>query len=76
MDETTVLTGDDSGNGNLLLVQDATLSAQKTIQSFSFYVNQASGQLRLGVYDATGANGGPGNCDHPKRIKPDSRTQA
>jgi PKD repeat protein len=58
--ETTVFGGNDSGNGNLLLVQDATLSQAATIRSLSFYVNAASGDLRLGIYDATGPGGGPG----------------
>jgi glucose/arabinose dehydrogenase len=60
MGETTVFPGDDSGNGNLLLAQNATLSQPATIQSLSFFVNTASGNLRLGIYDATGPNGGPG----------------
>ena len=60
MGETTVFGGNDSGNGNLLIVQNATLSQSATIQSLSFYVTAASGNLRLGVYDATGAGGGPG----------------
>ena len=58
--ETTVLGGNDNGNGNLLIVQNATLLQSATIQSLSFYVTAASGQLRLGVYDATGPGGGPG----------------
>jgi glucose/arabinose dehydrogenase len=59
--ETTVFGSADSGNGNLLLVQDATLSQTATIQSLSFYVLGPAGQLRLGIYDATGPGGGPGN---------------
>jgi hypothetical protein len=58
--ETTVFSGDDSGNGNLLIAQDTTLYQRATIQSLSFYVNTASGNLYLGIYDATGLNGGPG----------------
>src|SRR3989338_8681951 len=58
--ETTVLTSNDSGNGNLLIAQQATLSQIATIQSLSFYVTTAGGDLRLGIYDATGPNGGPG----------------
>jgi hypothetical protein len=61
MGETTVFGSVDSGNGNLLLVQDATLSESAYIESLSFYVIRAAGQLRLGVYDATGAGGNPGN---------------
>jgi hypothetical protein len=55
-----VLGSNDNGNGNLLLVQDATLSQSATIQSLSFYVTTVSGNLRLGIYDATGPGGGPG----------------
>ena len=68
MGETTILSADDSGNGNLLLVQDATLSQTAIIQRISFYVTQASGGLRLGVYDATGPGGGPGT------LKAETRT--
>jgi hypothetical protein len=56
--ENTVFSDVDS-NG-LLVVQDATLSQTATITSLSFYVNLADGNLRLGIYDATGPGGGPG----------------
>ena len=56
-----VYTGDnDSDNGNLLLAQAATLKQTATIQSLSFYVTTPSGNLVLGVYDATGPGAGPG----------------
>ena len=58
--QTSVLSSGDSGNGNLLLAQSATLAQAATVQSLSFYVTAASGSLILGVYDATGPNGGPG----------------
>jgi len=58
--ETNILSGDDSGNGNLLVAQQATLGQSATILSLSFYVTTASGNLRLGIYDATGPGGGPG----------------
>jgi hypothetical protein len=58
--ETNILPTDDNGNGNLLLAQNATLSQVATIQSLSFYVTVAGGNLRLGIYDATGPSGGPG----------------
>lgn len=58
--ETTILTVDDSGNANLVLAQEATLAAAATLKSLTFYVDVASGKLRLGLYDATGPNGGPG----------------
>jgi hypothetical protein len=58
--ETTILATADSGNSNLLLAQNATLAQSATIQSISFYVTTAAGNLRLGIYDATGPNAGPG----------------
>src|SRR6516165_3099694 len=58
--ETNVLSTGDGGNGNLLAAQNATLSQPATINSLSFYVTQASGNLILGIYDASGPNGGPG----------------
>lgn len=58
--EVNVLPDNDSGNGNLLLAQQALLSQAGTIQSLSFYVTSPAGQLRLGVYDASGPSGGPG----------------
>jgi hypothetical protein len=60
MGETNVAPTDDSGNANLLLAQKTTLAQAGTLQSLSFYVTQAAGSLVLGVYDATGPNGGPG----------------
>ena len=57
---TSELSGSDGGNGNLLVSQAAVLPQSGTIQSLSFYVNAAAGKLVLGVYDPTGANGGPG----------------
>jgi hypothetical protein len=50
----------DTGNAGQLLAQQATLSTTATIQSMSFYVVAAAGNLRLGVYDSTGTGGGPG----------------
>jgi hypothetical protein len=58
--ETAVLSAGDGGNGNLLLAQMAKLSQTATIQSLSFYVTNPKGNLRLGIYDATGPSGGPG----------------
>jgi hypothetical protein len=58
--QSTVLPIDDSGNGNWMIAQSATLSKTATIESLSFYVVSAAGSLRLGVYDATGPGGGPG----------------
>ena len=58
--ETTVGSAVDNGNGNSLVAQNTTLSQSATIQSISFYVTTASGNLILGIYDATGPSGGPG----------------
>src|ERR1700719_203014 len=58
--QTGVLSASDNGNGNLLVVQSATLGQTATVQGLSFYVTGASGNLILGIYDATGPNGGPG----------------
>lgn len=49
--ETTILSADDNGNGNLLSAQPITLSQPLTIQSLSFYVTGTGGQLRLGIYN-------------------------
>ena len=52
--------GPRSGNGNVLSAQIAKLAKAATIESLSFYVKAASGNLILGIYDATGPGGGPG----------------
>jgi hypothetical protein len=57
----TVLPGTDNGNGNSLLGQKETLTVAATLNSLSFNVIAPAGQLYLGVYDATGPNGGPGS---------------
>jgi hypothetical protein len=59
--QTAILSAADSGNANLLLAQQSTLTQTATIDSLSFYVTNAAGNLILGIYDATGASGGPGN---------------
>jgi hypothetical protein len=58
--ETAILATDDGGNGNLLVSQNVSLAQSCQLQSLSFYVATAAGNLRLGVYDATGPSGGPG----------------
>jgi len=69
--ETNVLSTDDFGNANLMVAQSASLSQSGTLQSLSFYVSQASGKLRLGLYDASGPSGGPGNkLDETAEITP------
>ncbi len=50
----------DTGDGNYIISQPATLGHAATIQSISMYVNTVAGNLRLGIYDATGPSGGPG----------------
>lgn len=58
--ESTILPYADGGNGNLVLAQYAVLGQAATLQSLSFYAASAAGNMRLGVYDATGPSGGPG----------------
>jgi hypothetical protein len=58
MGQTAVLTEGDNGNGNLLIAQPATLAAQGTLQSLSFYVTTTGSDLVLGVYKDNG--GSPG----------------
>jgi hypothetical protein len=58
--ETNILSGADNGYGNLLVTQQATLGQSATILSMSVYVTTVGGSLRLGIYDATGPGGGPG----------------
>lgn len=53
--------GDDTNSANNMIAQPATTTQTATLQSLSFYVATAAGQLRLGVYDSTGPGGGPGN---------------
>jgi hypothetical protein len=60
MGETTILNGDDSNNANILIAQSATLAKAGTLKSLSLHVTDNHGLVRLGVYDATGPNGGPG----------------
>jgi uncharacterized repeat protein (TIGR01451 family) len=56
--ETYVMYYDDSGNGDYLIAQHTTLSQEATLQSLSFYVTEAAGKLRLGLYNDN--NGSPG----------------
>jgi hypothetical protein len=54
MGQTAIQATADSGNGNLLCAQQATLSLAGTLTSMSFYVSKIGGTLKLAVYDATG----------------------
>lgn len=56
--ETSVLSANYSGLGNRLLAQQVTLSQSATLQSLSYYVATAGGQLRLGIYNNSGSNPG------------------
>ena len=58
--QTGTLAKTDSGNANLVSVQQTNFSQGGTLHSLSFYVDTAAGNLVLGVYDSSGANGGPG----------------
>lgn len=61
MGRTAIFGEKDSGNAGLLLAQNATLAQPGTIQSLSFYVGTSRGNLILGLYDASGPGGDPGN---------------
>jgi hypothetical protein len=58
----------DNGNGNFLAVQNTVLTQSGMLQNLSFWVVNASGQLRLGLYDAAG----PGR--HARRASGTIRT--
>ncbi len=58
MGDSKVESAGDSGNGNLLVAQQVTLAQAGTLQSLSFDVGIAAGQLILGVYSDN--NGKPG----------------
>lgn len=58
--ETNILETDISNAANSLLAQQSDLPQPGTIQSLSIYVTTTGGRLRLGIYDASGPNGGPG----------------
>src|SRR5690242_12425354 len=60
MGESSVLSGDDSGNGNLLLAQSSLLTQPGTVESLSFYVGTPAGSLVLAIYDQDDTSGGPG----------------
>jgi hypothetical protein len=51
---------DNGADGDMLVAYKTSLGQTGTLQSLSFYVTTAAGELRLGVYDATGPDGGPG----------------
>ena len=50
----------DSENANVVVTQQADLSQAAAINSISLYVSVAQGNLRLGIYDASGPAGKPG----------------
>lgn len=58
---TTIAPNNDSGNAGLILAQKVILESAGQLQSLSFYTNNAIGNIKLALYDATGASGGPGN---------------
>lgn len=60
MGETQDFTNGDSGNAGVVIAQSANLSQSATITSFSIEIAKVGGSLQLGLYDASGANGGPG----------------
>ncbi|HEY8073641.1 MAG TPA: hypothetical protein VIF62_06020 [Labilithrix sp.] len=58
--ETNVLTVDDTGAQDMVFAQDADLAQTAQLVSISLYVKNPSGNVRLGIYDASGPDGGPG----------------
>jgi len=58
--DTQIETVPDSENANLVLAQQVALSQAAIINSMSFYVTVAQGNLRLGIYDVSGPAGKPG----------------
>lgn len=58
--DTTILGANDSGNSTTIQSQLAVLSQNATIQTISYYIATAAGNIRCAIYDATGAGGGPG----------------
>ena len=58
--QSSVYSTPDTSNANVLAAESINLAQTATVQSLSIYVSAAGGQLILGVYDATGPNGGPG----------------
>ena len=60
MGESSIMGVNDTGNGNLLVSQKATLAQTGILRRLSFYVTTAAGNLRLGVYAPNGPSGGPG----------------
>ncbi|MGE3260726.1 MAG: hypothetical protein AB7K68_02995 [Bacteriovoracia bacterium] len=60
MGDTNVLLNEDTNNSNVLIAQSVTLSQSAMLDSLSIYAMQAAGNVYLGVYDASGPSGGPG----------------
>ena len=49
----------DSGNAGLICAQKVTLSTAASLQKIAFYTNNAVGNIKMALYDATGTNGDP-----------------
>ncbi len=58
--QSSVYSSADTYNANVLAAESVNLATTATVQSLSIYASSAGGQLMLGIYDATGPNGGPG----------------
>ena len=56
--ESAVLTTGDNGNAGLICAQKVTLPTAARLQSLSFYLATASGNLRLGLYTDAGTKPG------------------
>lgn len=57
---TTVLTGAAIAYNGFCMANLAVLPQVATIKSLSLHIRVAGGDIRLGIYDDTGASGGPG----------------
>lgn len=57
---TALLPTTDSGNAGLIVAQKVSLGTAGTLQSLSFYTNNNVGNIKMALYDATGAGGTPG----------------
>jgi hypothetical protein len=58
--EPQIMPEDDRDLSGYLVAQPALLDVESAVQSLNLYVTAAAGNLRVGIYDASGPDGGPG----------------
>ena len=73
--DTNIEAAADGDKRSLLLAQQVALSQTATIHRLSFYVTAAHGELRLGIYDASGPGGDPMQARRGYRIGANPTTQ-